>query len=100
MRIVAGTADSRIVKFALRSVSDPLAGVSRISGFDPLIPTHSSRQEALAAVTGSQAKETRVRRLLVGTGSYSCSSGISFARKRIPSRNVSREIRHFGRENI
>lgn len=50
--LIAKTLGKRQVKFALCSLSDPIAEIFQISGFDQIISTHSSRDEALAAVEG------------------------------------------------
>ncbi len=48
--LIAKTLGKRDVKFALCSLSEPIAEIFQISGFDQIISTHSSRDEALAAV--------------------------------------------------
>jgi len=48
--LIAKTLGKRQVKFALCSLSEPIAEIFQISGFDQIISTHSSRDEALAAV--------------------------------------------------
>lgn len=50
--LIARMLGKRQVKFALCSLSDPIADIFQISGFDQIISTHSSRDEALAAVDG------------------------------------------------
>ena len=50
--LIAKTLGKRKVKFALCSLSEPIAEIFQISGFDQIISTHSSRDEALAAVSG------------------------------------------------
>ncbi len=48
--LIAKTLGKRNVRFALCSLSAPIAEIVQISGFDQIISTHSSRDEALAAV--------------------------------------------------
>ena len=48
--LIAKTLGKRNVKFALCSLSAPIAEIFQISGFDQIISTHPSRDEALAAV--------------------------------------------------
>ena len=48
--LIAKTLGKRKVKFALCALSEPIAEIFQISGFDQIISTHSSRDEALAAV--------------------------------------------------
>ncbi len=50
--LIAKTLGKRSVKFALCSLSAPIAKIFQISGFDQIISTHPSRAEALAAVAG------------------------------------------------
>ena len=50
--LIAKTLGKRQVKFALCSLSEPIAEIFQISGFDQIISTHSSQAEALAAVSG------------------------------------------------
>ena len=50
--LIAKTLCKRQVKFALCSLSEPIAEIFQISGFDQIISTHSSQAEALAAVSG------------------------------------------------
>ena len=50
--LIAKTLGKRKVKFALCSLSAPIAGIFQISGFDQIISTHPSQDEALAAVGG------------------------------------------------
>ena len=52
MLLIAKTLTKRNVAFALCSLSDPVAEVFQVSGFDRIILTHRSRDEALAAVGG------------------------------------------------
>ena len=48
--LIAKTLGKRKVKFALCSLSEPIAEIFQISGFDQIISTHSSQDEALSAV--------------------------------------------------
>ncbi len=48
--LIAKTMGQRQAGFALCSLSEPIAEVFRISGFDQIISVHSSRADALAAV--------------------------------------------------
>ena len=50
--LIAKTLGKRKVKFALCSLSEPIAEIFQISGFDQIISTHSSQADALAAVSG------------------------------------------------
>ena len=50
--LIAKTLGKRNVKFALCSLSEPIAEIFQISGFDQIISTHSSQSEAIAAVSG------------------------------------------------
>ncbi len=50
--IIAKSLGQRKVQFALCSLSDPIAEIFQISGFDQIISTHPTRDEALAAVEG------------------------------------------------
>ena len=50
--LIAKTLGKRKVKFALCSLSAPIAEIFQISGFDQIISTHPSQDEALAAVGG------------------------------------------------
>ena len=48
--LIAKTLGKRKVKFALCSLSEPIAEIFQISGFDQIIPVCGSRAEALATV--------------------------------------------------
>ena len=48
--LTAKTLEKRNVKLVLCALSEPIAEVFQISGFDQIIATHSSRGEALATV--------------------------------------------------
>lgn len=48
--LIAKTLGKRGVKFALCSLSAPIAEIFQISGFDQIISTHPSQAEALEAV--------------------------------------------------
>ena len=50
--LIAKTLGKRQVKFALCSLSAPIAEIFQISGFDQIISTHPSQDDALAAVGG------------------------------------------------
>ena len=50
--LIAKSLGKRNVKFALCSLSEPIAEVFQISGFDQIISTHPSQPEAITAVTG------------------------------------------------
>ena len=50
--LVAKDLWKRDAKFALCSLSEPIAEIFQISGFDQIISTHSSQADALAAVGG------------------------------------------------
>ena len=50
--LIAKTLGKRDIAFALCSLSEPIAEIFRISGFDRIISTHSSQAEALAALGG------------------------------------------------
>ena len=50
--LIAKTLGKRNVKFALCSLSEPIAEIFQISGFDQIISTHASQSDAIAAVGG------------------------------------------------
>ena len=50
--LIAKTLGKRQVKFALCSLSAPIAEIFQISGFDQIISTNPSQDDALAAVGG------------------------------------------------
>ena len=50
MLLIAKALAKREVPFALCSLSDPVAEIFQISGFDQIISIHRSRDEALGAV--------------------------------------------------
>ena len=50
--LIAKTLGKRQVTFALCSLSAPIAEIFQISGFDQIISTHPSQDDALAAVGG------------------------------------------------
>ena len=52
IRHIAKTLGTRNVTFALCSLSEPIAEIFQISGFDQIISIHGSRADALAAVGG------------------------------------------------
>ena len=49
--LIAKSLQRNRVKFILCSMDDSISEVFKISGFDKIIPIHSSRPEALAAVS-------------------------------------------------
>ena len=52
MLLIAKALAKREVPFALCSLSDPVAEIFQISGFDQIISIHRSRDEALGTVGG------------------------------------------------